>query len=201
MIPSSKGFTLVELLVVIAIIGILAGIIMASLSTARAKGRDAKRVSDIKQIQLALELYYDACGNYPYQIYTVATNINFCNGVSISTGLVGGGYIPNVPYDPNATVPCTTDDQPGCYTYTSYCSASGVVTGYHLGAALESSNAALSSDADFPKAAPSAVCSGNAQGVDFSGTSYTAGGSLCNGVAGNPYPNGSNQETCFDAIP
>jgi len=61
----SKGFTLIELLVVIAIIGLLASIILASLDSARKKGRDARRIADVKQIQLALELYYDANNSYP----------------------------------------------------------------------------------------------------------------------------------------
>src|SRR3989338_572095 len=60
-----RGFTLIELLVVIAIIGILSSVVLASLNSARKKGRDARRVADVKQIQLALELYYDAHSNYP----------------------------------------------------------------------------------------------------------------------------------------
>jgi prepilin-type N-terminal cleavage/methylation domain-containing protein len=59
------GFTLIELLVVIAIIAILSTVVMAGLNSARQKGRDAKRLSDIKQVQAALELFFDTCGGYP----------------------------------------------------------------------------------------------------------------------------------------
>src|SRR6185369_14455312 len=60
-----KGFTLVELLVVIAIIGILTAIITANFAGAKAKSRDAKRVSDLAQLQLALEQQFDKCEAYP----------------------------------------------------------------------------------------------------------------------------------------
>lgn len=60
-----KGFTLVELLVVIAIIGLLSTLAVVSLGSARSKARDARRISDIKQIQSALELYFADAGAYP----------------------------------------------------------------------------------------------------------------------------------------
>src|SRR3989344_2092590 len=54
-----------ELLVGVAIIGVLASIVLASLNTSRAKGRDARRVSDMHEITNALSLYYSANGSYP----------------------------------------------------------------------------------------------------------------------------------------
>lgn len=54
---NKKGFTLIELLVVISIISLLSSVVLASLSNARAGARDAKRVSDIRQMQIAIELY------------------------------------------------------------------------------------------------------------------------------------------------
>jgi len=58
----SRGFTLIELLVVIAVIGLLASIVLVSVGPARAKARDARRQSDIRQINLAMEMCYDDAG-------------------------------------------------------------------------------------------------------------------------------------------
>lgn len=59
------GFTLIELLVVIAIIGLLSSVVLTSLNSTRVKARDARRQTDLKQFQLALELYFNTNGKYP----------------------------------------------------------------------------------------------------------------------------------------
>ena len=95
-VSQSRGFTLIELLVVIAIIGLLASVILASLNTARAKGRDARRIADIKSVQLANELYYDASSSYPLYGTAVADWTN------ISAQLTPT-YISTMPKDPSIT--------------------------------------------------------------------------------------------------
>lgn len=71
MLQNKKGFTIIELLIVIAIIGLLATISMVALNGARLKGRDAKRVGDIRQVQTALELYFNDQNSYPVTATTL----------------------------------------------------------------------------------------------------------------------------------
>ena len=59
-----KGFTLIELLVLIAIIGLLSTLAVVSLNSARGKARDAQRVSDVKQISTALEIFFASEDTY-----------------------------------------------------------------------------------------------------------------------------------------
>ena len=59
------GLTLIELLVVIAIIALIAVAILIAISNVRIKGRDAKRLAEIKQIEKAIQFYYEDHGYYP----------------------------------------------------------------------------------------------------------------------------------------
>lgn len=112
-----KGFTLIELLVVIAIIGLLSTLAVVALNNARMKSRDAKRVSDIKQIQTALELYYNDANSYP---------ANITGGSSISYG--GTIYMVAVPTNPQ---PADTGCSGTVYTYSG--SSSTYTLQYCLG--------------------------------------------------------------------
>lgn len=58
-----SGFTLIELLVVIAVIGVLASVVLASLSTSRSKGNDAAIKSNLSGARAEAELYYGNNGN------------------------------------------------------------------------------------------------------------------------------------------
>lgn len=132
---NKKGFTLIELMVSIAIIGILTAIITTNFTSSKAKSRDAKRVSDLAQIQLALSLYFDKFNSYP----EVGPN-----GNSNAGGVTSGGtaphnvaftnYIAVIPRDPNGTV----------YPYVVNVSK----TDYIIKATLETNSTALSDDLD-----------------------------------------------------
>lgn len=130
---NNRGFTLIELLVVIAIIGLLSSVVLASLNTARQKSRDARRLSDVKQLQTALELIFDDSSppEYPDALSSLST----------------GDYIPSIPTDPRTGNAYYYDNITNA---SGACAvASGVCTNYILGTNLEgTSHGALSGDVD-----------------------------------------------------
>ncbi len=105
----NKGFTLIELLVVIAIIGLLSSIVLTSLSTARTKGRDARRIASFKQIQNALELYYQDNGTYPQMMAYITTTYESQWTTAFKSAL--SPYLAELPtdYTPNGFLYSSTD--------------------------------------------------------------------------------------------
>jgi len=117
-----KGFTLIELLVVIAIIGLLSTLSVVALNSARQKSRDAKRVADVKQIQTALELYYNDNNGYPSAL---------AEGEELSASSII--YMNAVPFAPTPfDGTCTALNNP--YAYTMQDSGASYTIDYCLGA-------------------------------------------------------------------
>lgn len=128
---TQRGFTLIELLVTIAIIGLLSSIVLTSLNIARAKARDAKRLSDMHQVELALGLYFSDNGAYPN---TGLTWWGACSAYGSHTSPTGPtawvpsiapAYISSVPFDPK---PLGTEQ---CYLYRSNGTDYMLLMGYY----------------------------------------------------------------------
>lgn len=114
----NAGFTLIELLVVLGIIGVLAGIVYASFSEARMAARDDVRKTELRELQLALELYKAQYGRYPAACGNAVdvwrgnvpgpdTGVSFACGPDYIIGHAAGvnfvpDFISSLPTDPNS---------------------------------------------------------------------------------------------------
>jgi len=109
-------------LVVISIIGILSTLAVVSLNNARLKARDAKRVSDIKQVQTALELCLSDVNGYPAGNALVlgqGAGLTLSKDGGLAATPTGTLYMGGVPKNP---LPGGED-----YVYTSYTNSSASV--------------------------------------------------------------------------
>ncbi len=147
-----KGFTLIELLVVLSIVSLLSSIVMSSISTARMKARDAKRISDLRSISVALNMYADQNGRYP-QAAPCAYDVSYCfilsynttNWNTFASSLAPYIKLPKDPINSNCDPWSTTT---ACYSYAYGNVGTGVVTAsningvisYDLEARLETPN-------------------------------------------------------------
>jgi prepilin-type N-terminal cleavage/methylation domain-containing protein len=149
-----KGFTLVELLVVMAIIAVMSSVVLAALSNARERSRDAKRIADFRQIKNALELFYDQTGQYPQSPGHATWSGHWayfseCLEEGTNCGFTVSNYEPvisKVPQDPSRTTNDPFAD--GATYYPGYPTGCSDGQGYRIAAYLEGSNEALENDYD-----------------------------------------------------
>ena len=133
MTKNKKGFTLIELLVVIAIIGLLSALSILALGSARARARDAKRVADVKQMQTALEMYYNDMNDYP-----AVASMSPTSTTNVGVYTTNGTYMRAIPAPPTVTDGSACPSTQAWYTYTkTNTGATATYTiNYCLGAAV-----------------------------------------------------------------
>lgn len=145
-----RGFTLIELLVVISIISFLSSVVMSVVNDARVKARDARRLQDMEQIRIALELYRVDNGRYPQPHAGCGYNNNcyaFSNEPTwndLTSAL--SNYISPLPVDPVNTNDCFPwDDNCHVYSYGNVVNGGwgGYQDQYDLTSQFENDNHAL----------------------------------------------------------
>ena len=122
-----KGFTLIELLVVVAIIGVLATIVLSSLSEARQRAQVARANNDMRQIYTAIEttrifenktllqITGSACTNcfnqWEASIDAIITTAdpNITDGSAFYTDIWGNAYRLNENEGESSSNPCIKD--------------------------------------------------------------------------------------------
>ena len=123
-ITKTLGFTLVEIMVVVSIISVLVSVTLISLNGVRANSRDAKRFNDLKQVEVALELYRQTNNQYPNTNGLWQTVCKY-GADPVPRDVTGpAGYIPNLapdfirelPIDPSG---CVRKGAFGGYIYVS----------------------------------------------------------------------------------
>lgn len=149
MLKKSISFTLIEVVLVVLIILMIASLIIASLASSRAKGRDIKRVANLDTIRTALEQYKNTQGVYPattndinnlptdpptFEISSNGGNCADCSGSVkswIDLGTALQPYLSTLPKDPRQDL-----------IYTYWASASN----YRLTSKLENNPSVMADD-------------------------------------------------------
>jgi len=129
---SKKGFTIIELMVVIAVIAVLSSIVLVLLGNAKEKSRDARRVSDMREIQNALNLYFTDNNRFP----RVTPAVDITGSDAFSTEMEAAGVISEMPTDPvntGGSVYSYVSSENGAVYTISFCLETDSIQGYSQG--------------------------------------------------------------------
>lgn len=103
--PRQTGFTIVELLIVIVVIAILATISIVAYNGIQGRARDSGRLSDMKTITKALEIYKINNGSYPSPVSTLnasgwEVSTTGTTATNFLSALVSSNGVSKIPVDP-----------------------------------------------------------------------------------------------------
>lgn len=100
---ASSGFTLIEIMIVVAIIGVLTAAMVPATSQYMKRSRDSERLSNLTNVQLALDMYKSQNNVYPLSTTGASAG---CVPTSV---LTSGKYLTK-----NGTSPTSTTYNEGC---------------------------------------------------------------------------------------
>jgi prepilin-type N-terminal cleavage/methylation domain-containing protein len=118
MTSQRQGFTLLELLTVIAIVSLLSSAAIINVPRQIKKSHDAKRKTDVHELQVALELYFTDNQLYPVTLPAKGLSLTSPDGQIV--------YLNKMPADPVARDPylytywATPAATPSTYIICSY---------------------------------------------------------------------------------
>lgn len=100
-----RGFTIVELLIVIVVIAILAAVTAVAYTNMQGRARDSQRLTDMKTIMKALEVYKTHNGIYPDEVGTTNASgwevtHNGTSATNFLSALVSANGVSKIPVDP-----------------------------------------------------------------------------------------------------
>jgi len=100
-----NGFTKIEVLIIAAIIGILGITAVFAVTTARSRTRDAVRMSDVRQLQAGLEMYFIDFNTYPESLDYMAlgtVTARCLTSAGFTSNCSDGTYLEAVPAIPSS---------------------------------------------------------------------------------------------------
>jgi len=127
------GFTFIEIMVATAILAILASVVLFAVQELNKKARDAQRLNDLEQLELALRLYADVHADAADDVDTVLPDVDAGELIGDRIGTFDTSVAPYL--GDAAQDPLDNRDAYGYYYYSNY-NCNGTTTVFLISLAI-----------------------------------------------------------------